>query len=81
MKFMTSAIITLASVVAFANTSATTATTTTTTAPVAAPAHDAHTATTTTTKETKEVKKDDTCAKLTDAKEKAACEKKATKKM
>jgi hypothetical protein len=87
MKFIASAIITLAAVSAFANQPAKTttheATTTTTTAPAAhAPAAPSSVTTKTEKKEMKkEASKADACAKLTDAKAKSDCEKKAVHKM
>ena len=83
MKFIASAIVTLSAVVAFANTDAAHTTTTKETTTTAAPAAPAPGTTTTTTKETskKEASKADACAKLTDAKAKSDCEKKAVHKM
>lgn len=84
MKFIATAIVTLAAVSAFANepakTTHETATTTTTTAP-AAPAAGSVTTTTEKKEMKKEASKADACAKLTDAKAKADCEKKAVHKM
>jgi flagellar basal body-associated protein FliL len=85
MKFIVAAIVTLSAVAAFATETHTATTTkeTTTTAAPAAPVVAAPGTTTTMTKETskKEASKADMCAKLTDAKAKADCEKKAVHKM